>query len=694
MSGKKRLLRAGCITLVLLGLVGYFGFSTLLFPPFEGRFKPTIAGIVPRSVDFFVSRTDLASAFSKFPQLKVVDELKGHPGFEAFLDSPTWADFKRANGVDEGLAQLDAALKQIPLGLDPLGIFGGKELAIAGNFVGVGVDHTDWAVYGRVSRAGKLAVAALRYPGLLKLEQQGLKVEQEGDVFTLSGSSFKRPISVSRVRDIVVAGTSAALVKEAVTLSDTGSQDSLLLAAPYGEHVIGLPGRDPKRRDFELVLDVRSLREKWGMVKPWPDAKSQSFGEALAGRLFQIGATNRVFGIVNFEAGVAVDLFGEFSSELITAPQERIYRARSFDHAALDAVARAAHEDTTFFAYMHGPIATLLDMVVQSMEPALRENLLDVLRETGRYKTLDEVIKDLDDGLHDRLAIMARPNDWDYERDYRRKPGTNELEYDEDGKPIYDGPPFTREDVFAWTLVTWHENEKKLIDLRELIGQKSQKFGLRGRTPKESGYFVNKIAGNFETREFWSPFIPGTGHIATVNLPEQMMVTNRYTMLEDLTQNIMQRASRTGRLTDRSDFAALLDEMPGSGNIFLWVNPKSGVEILGRQMRAGARSRIESSIDLVQKRRELEVAARRDVVGGKPRNQLTTDEVARLDTELDARVAEYRDQTVQANLPGALAQVDRDLAYMSSISAGMACLNLEEKSFRLAVRVLTPLTAR
>lgn len=690
MSFKKRLLRAGCISLVVLGLVGYFLFSTLLFPPFEGRFKAGVAAVVPRSVDLFVGRVGLEDLFSEFPRLRVLDDLKGNAGFEAFQDSPQWEEFARTNGVAEGLAQLEAALEQIPLGLEPLGIFGGKEVALAATFTGKGWDKTDWAVYGRVSRFGKLAVAALRYPGLLKLERQGLAVERTGDVFKLSGSSFPRPIHLARVRDIVVAGPSEALVRQALTLADTGSQDSLLLAASYGEHVLGLESRDPKKRDFEVVLDVKALREKWGMSKAWPDPASHDFLTAFLARLVQLGSVNRVFGVLEFDAGVALDVRGDFSSELITDEQARIYRARSFDHAAIDAIARAAHEDTTFFAYLHGPIGTLLDSVVAAMEPALRENLLSALQSTNRYKTIEQLITDLDAGMHDRLALFARPNDWPLDKDFRRNPTTGELVLDEAGQPIYDGPPFTPEPVFAWTLVVWHENEQKLIDLREHVGANSQKFGLRGRTAEERGYYMFQIAGNFATREFWSPFVPGTGHIATVNLPEHMMITNRYMMLEDLTQNLLQRGSRTGRLTDRADFAALLDEMPPAGNVFVWSNPGTGLEVLREAADRAARNRVEGSVDLVAKRRELEPAARRDVVGGRARSQLNADEVTQLDQELDRRVAEFRDRVIQENMPGALEEVERQLTYLKSMSAFMAMLDLEEKSFRLAVRAITP----
>jgi hypothetical protein len=535
-------------------------------------------------------------------------------------------------------------------------------------------------------------VSLLRYPGLTGLAEQGLSVSQEGEVFTLTGSSLKKPIHVARYLDVVVAGTSAKLVAEAIRLPLTGGDESLWQAAPYDEHILKLPHRDEARRDFEVLLDVRALREKWKMTKPWPNPAEQSFLPAFLGRLFQVGSANRVFGVVEFDSGVNVDLRGEFSSELITSEQARFYRARSFDHKAIEEIARAGHEDTTFFAYLQGPIGTLLELAVQSMEPALRDNLTSLFVSTGGYRTLDQLITDLDAGMHDKAALFVRPNDWSYERDYKRD-ANGQVEMGADGKPVYDGPPFTPANVFAWTLVVWNENEQKLIDLRELIGTNGEKFGLQGRGPGDRGYYRYQISGNLQTREFWSRTIPGTGHIATINLPEHMMVSNRYMMLDDLTQNILQRRSRSGRLTDRADFMSLLGEMPPAGNVFIWANPRSGLEVLTAQAREAAERKVRDSIDLGQKRRELDAVVRRELVQGKPRNQLTADEQTRVDTELDRRVATYRDEVVAQNTSGALAEAERQTTYLGSLSGFMTLLNLDEKSFQLSVRAITPLTS-
>ena len=689
MSRKKRLLRVGCITLLLLAFVGYFAFSTLLFPPFEGRYKAAISSLVPRTVDLYVARAKLADAFGEFPRLKVLDKLGDHVGLNELLGSTEWSEFKLENGVDEALDQLDQALSKLPFGIEPLSIFGGSEVALAGTFEGKGWDATEWAVYGRVSRVGKLAVAALRYPGLLKLDAQGIQVTRDGDVFTLNGSSFKKPILIARIRDIVIAGTSQELVKQAQELSETGSQDSLLLAATFGERVHSLAGRNEYKRDIEVVLDVLELRQKWGMDQPWPNHKSEHFLESFVGRLVQVGAAKKVYGVVDFDEGLAIDLYGDFSSELITTNQARVYRERAFDHDGLMEIARAAQEDVVFFAYLHGPIGTLLRMAVSSMEPALRDNLTDALRQGQQYKSIDDVITELEGGMHDRLALFARPNDWGDEGDFQTDEESRELILDEDGEPVYIGPPRDEETVFAWTLVTWHEDEARLIKLREYVGEHQGTFGIQGRGPGQPGYWINHI-GAFESREFWSRFVPGTGHIATLNLPDHMLVTNRYKMLGEITNNLLQARSSTGRLSERSDFLSLLEEMPQAGNLFLWANPGMGTEVLRAGIRERARDRLEGAIDMGQKRRELDPVVRREVFGGRPRSQLNADEVERLDNDLDQRLIDFRDDVVAQNLPGALADGERTATYMESFSSIMAMLKLSEKNFRLAVRGVVP----
>ena len=57
---KSRLLRIAAILLGVLLFAGFFAFTTFFYSPFEGALEEDVAALVPRDVDFFVARADLA----------------------------------------------------------------------------------------------------------------------------------------------------------------------------------------------------------------------------------------------------------------------------------------------------------------------------------------------------------------------------------------------------------------------------------------------------------------------------------------------------------------------------------------------------------------------------------------------------------------------------------------------------------
>src|SRR6185295_998485 len=137
--------------------------------------------------------------------------------------------------------------------------------------------------------------------------------------------------------------------------------------------------------------NTRKLLENLDFRSAWPDPKSQDFLPAFLGRVFQIASLKNLLGVVSIDEGVSVDLHGEFSSELITPEQAKLYRTRGFEHAQLmNDAAKIAPADTSLFLYIHGHLGDLLRMVLAAVEPALRTNLEDAFRNTGRYQSLDQ----------------------------------------------------------------------------------------------------------------------------------------------------------------------------------------------------------------------------------------------------------------------------------------------------------------
>ncbi len=681
MTLKKRLIKLGCIGLLLLSFIGYFAFSTLLFSPLEGRFNADVAGLIPRDVDLYVARAELRTAFTDFPDLAVMEELEGNDGYQALVTSSEWADFAQEQRIEALLADVRGQLGQLPAGLDLLDIIGGEDFAVAANFTGRSFEDAEWAAYARLSLWGRGAVSGLEYPGLLGLEDQGITVEGAGGLKTIKSAQLPRPIHVARIKDVAIIGTSRDLVERAVQLEATGSKDSLLLAAPYNDSILSVE-RDDKQRDFELQVDLRELRESYGLTEGLLKKDDERFTPAFLARLLPLDAIRRVLGVVDFEEGVDIDLSGDFSSELMTAAQERIYRFKGFDQDEVLEVARFAPDDSTLFVYIRGPIATMLQMVVDSLEPAARSNLEGSIKQIG-VNSIADLIGILDSSLVDRVAFIARPNDWGYESDMELDP--------ESGEMVYTGPPNDGAPVFAWAVVTWMADEAKLVDLREKVTVAGSRIGIQGAKPGQSGFFKKPIGGGLTVREYWSQLIPGTGHLASLMYGDNLLLSNRYALIDSLVRNRNGQSAAVPRLSNSRDFqVALIDSVP-SANVLAWLNPATGSALLRDQARLDAKNRITRSIDYATKRREVERDVLSRVFGGRPRAQLTADDIRRLDDLVDQQLVSFTEQMVASNMPRELEEVQRLKTYLDSVRSVLTMIRLSPKDFELTIRADVPI---
>ena len=112
--------------------LGYFAFSTWLYSPTESDFEYDVSALIPRDVDFYAARSDLASAFDGFPRLAVMDAIEQTDAWKVFEDSAQYGDLNREHRIESSLADLETNLAQIPLGMEPQDIFGGGDIAVAG----------------------------------------------------------------------------------------------------------------------------------------------------------------------------------------------------------------------------------------------------------------------------------------------------------------------------------------------------------------------------------------------------------------------------------------------------------------------------------------------------------------------------------------------------------------------------------
>lgn len=662
---KSRFLRWSLVALGVVAFAGYFAFTTFFFNPFESDLDVDVAVLAPRDVDFYVAKADLGKLFDPFPELALAPEFAQGKLWQTWLVSPERQTLERDLDLQRSLADLKTQLAQIPLGADLLDVFGGSDLALVGYFRGAQMAQADWAVYGRANWMGKLAASALNHPTWFGLEQRGLVAVPNEQFVELSGPQLPRKLYITRIHDVVVVATTADLVRKAHELQEQQYADSLHQSAYYHDSI---QSRDRVGDEAEVFVNMRKLLEQSGFKGEMPDSKSQDFLPAFTGRLFQVGSMKNAMGIVGHDGGLQVDLHGEFSSELIHRDQEKLYRTRGFDRAQLmNDAAVFAPADTALFAYVHGHVGDLLRQVLASIEPAMRQNIEDAFRSTGKYQNLEQLVGQLDGALKDRAALIVRPNDY---------------------PPDPSGPPNDGTKVPAVALVLWTTKPEAIVELRDNIGNNGSKFGLKGRNENEIGYFKAYEAG-FETREFWNALIPGTGVIATVNAGEVTIITNSFRMLGHLlkvqTQGAEKGGERYARLSDDARFDALVQSaaLPRS-NLLLWINPDTFGPIARDAIRQGAGSSVSidwKTITPLESKKLL-----RESYGGRDEKALSAEEKTAFDAELEKRLEAIRKRAESQQVTTATAQQEHWVDYIEGTTGVLAMLALDPKSWDLALR--------
>ena len=211
--------------------------------------------------------------------------------------------------------------------------------------------------------------------------------------------------------------------------------------------------------------------------------------------------------------------------------------------------------------------------------------------------------------------------------------------------------------------------------------------GLNG----ENGYYTNRTLGGLVTREFWSRFIPGTGHVATVRRPEHFYVTNHLKMLDQLIGTHTSGGRSYPSLANRMDFKDLVRSTHPSSNLLVWIDPRAAASTLEAQARQQARNDAASSIDWVKIRREEDLKAMSRMFPGKRPAQLSEEERSQLNVEVDGILRARREQLIGSSVPERFEELRRSITYGASVESLLLSLSLDQRDFRLALRARVPL---
>jgi hypothetical protein len=672
MRPKNRLTRILLILLLVFLFAGYFAFSTFLFSPTEARFGADLSTLVPKGVDFFFSKAELAADVDPFPRLSEWDRIAGTAAWNAF-ERHDLKELDAEYGLTSKYEELAALPAQIR-GFDPLRIFGGRKVALAGYFRGADLGQADWAAYGRVGWRGKLAASLLRYPGLLGLQQQGLKVDVADDHLALSGDRLPRTLYLARIRDVVIVGTSLEQVRSALDLNVRKGEKSFGQSATYFDTIEKAP-RNAEHDEIEFSVDNNSLMGNLQLSGKLPDTEADDFLPALLGRLFQVGLVNSLSGVVGFHSGVQIDLRGELSSELMSAAQKRLYgRSGREREWLIGEAARIVRADSSLFVYLECSFADLARQIFESFEPALQVNLEDTLRGTGEYNDWAAFSADMDSLFKGRIALIVRPNDY---------PTDPEKDPPNDGRPMP-----------AWAVVLWHEGDaqatEKISKLHDLIVRNQGLLGLQGKEPGQKGVYTNRVEG-FDIWEFWNKLIEGTGHLATAEMNELYIVSNSFRMLGDMLKVYVAGDADHPRLADRPEFRPLMQSSLAKANLLLWANPRSLGKIRREFAERRAVDEVLGDFNWAGERERLERDVLRTSFPGRLRNQLGPAEQSDLDAKVDAQIDQVERNLREQHVPARKQTLQREILYSELATAVLIQLSLDTRNLNLSVRALVPL---
>lgn len=670
----RRFLKLALISLGVVLFTGYFAFSTFLFNPLEGRYPYDVSTLLPRDVDFFAAKANLAADFDGELQPRFLARLEASEWGQALLESPQWTALQQGLLPKAQLESIRAELARLPVRVDPLAWFGGRDLAISGYATGPDLSSSRWILLGRANWKGKLAVALLEYPGLLGLEKQGLSAKVEGRRVTLSGRGLARPLHIARLDDVLMLSSESGLIDSAFGFEAKQGQDSLGQSARYHDQI---QARDDAEHDeLEILARYATLAPKLGLPAGFPRKQSRLAAEAFLGRLFQFDLIRELAGVARFPRGLSLDLSGELVSENLDARQKTVYRGKDLESREISTeLARYAPADSGLFAVLEADLPSVLGMLLDSLEPALVSNFeTEIVRPVFGYANLQPLLGDLDVAFRDRAIVIVRKNDFPQDAN---QPIPN------DGRP-----------TLAWAIGLWVENGTKIEELQQKLTNNAGRLGLRGPQNPDGSYgpgiYTNTVAGGLRIYEYWSPFVPGTGHVASMLDSKLFFVANHWLMLNLIASTVYDRERKFPSLAGDSAFAGLVNTALPAQTFALYAQPKAIGDDVRKLLRDNAEGQMSELLDweVEGPRIRRQVLARTQP--GKRLEELSDPERAELEMvagpELEAFRAEFRSK----NLPVLLGRFEKQWRAAEAFEGLLFSLRLEPKDFQIALRALLP----
>ncbi|MGE3172281.1 MAG: hypothetical protein AB7O97_06605 [Planctomycetota bacterium] len=580
------------ITLLISSVLLALFFVALVWNPFEGRLRD-VRDVVPREVDFYLRKTDLAEDFAGGLHLQ-----QGHLPRPAFWDSLTgasgWRDLAQgptAQAIRADLPQVQQAVDAMASLQESSGGFVdvardlvGTEIVIAGytedrsRTPAQPLQQPRWCVYARVGWRLLVAHGLLNWSMVQNSARgQGVEIVPDGELLMLRSPQLQEPLYLGRRLDCMMLANHKDLLVQSLRLAD-GAQDEqpFGLAAQYGEGVTEPVSRwvddnnatDPNVLEFSVVTQALDGFRRFAAT--WPDAANRdSMNERVLASFLNLRGWNSLSGALLFEPG-ALSVLGRIvlNSNLHTPFQSSFYRAETQTRRRdwLTPFLGMVPDSACAAAALRVPPGEFLHAMYDAMLQSEREMLDDSLR---RCRFQGQQLADTRD-LIERLRIALLPR-----MGFVFRKNVPDMSRNENGE-LYI-PVIARSPVPQVAWVFWLRQDVPGSPADDMVDML--------RTHAQSAFRISNVYHlpvdglPEQVTEFANAQIPGTGEIAAIVFRDFLVLSNSGPLIKDILRT---RYSFGGMrsITEDPQFRRIEKELPQSLNGFVWLRGKKLLAVL------------------------------------------------------------------------------------------------------------------
>jgi hypothetical protein len=415
---KKRIKKLGIFLLFAIPIL-YFLFTLLFFSPFEDAFGK-VEYIIPREVDFYVSKLGLENDVTDFPVPDFYNLLEINHQWRAFTRTDFYRDLSGELDMESRIEEIRASVRDMPI--DPIADIAGQEVAVIGT-LRQGREPTFLAFF-RASNKVKLFYELFTWNwvrgliGAPMLEGSEFFSEPEGHYALVLADN--QEFFMRRCSDLIIAGTDEALMKEVSGLIEAGAA-SIDLSLGGSNAFEAKVARD-ERLDTDYLdfhIDLEQLFKLATFDDDWR-ANDIDFAVMNAVDIFDPSFFRSVTGALRMSRYLELDAKVDFFTDEVKEADTGFFTLQSVSlKDNLENLTSMLPQDVYLAGYMRIDLKKVLQIMSDNLSPDLRKLITDLLREGRRFNTKWDVMElwDLIDKLAatfaDSVYFALRPRDVD-----------------------------------------------------------------------------------------------------------------------------------------------------------------------------------------------------------------------------------------------------------------------------------------